>query len=199
MAAHLLMQILWVNLHSTATEKKSRQVRFNFVGGAKAYSPFLTNKQTGYARPTDQRTAVSDIPTLGHPVVAVKPEVCPTSGLHFLCEALDVPHPLPCAGCTVWSTLAERDRTSWRVLELLLERCGSVGRVFDAIGLHPEKALMYCEHHGRPRTPPLSHHKVITSDDRGGSPPSKGDDWVMPDPGQVMTGVGHVRLQVMTG
>ena len=83
-------------------EKVDRcEVRFNFVGGAKAYSSFLTNKQTGYARPTDQRTAVSDIPTLGHPVVAVKPEVCPTSGLHFLCEALDVPHPLPCAGCTV--------------------------------------------------------------------------------------------------
>ena len=36
-------------------------------------------------------------------------------------------------------------------------------------------------------------------DDRGGSVSPESDDWVMPDPGQVMTGVGHVRLQVMTG
>ena len=56
------------------------------------------------------------------------------------------------------------------------------------------KCVTYVSTTVDPGPPPLSHHKVITSDDRGGSPPSKGDDWVMPDPGQVMTGVGHVRL-----
>ena len=47
--------------------------------------------------------------------------------------------------------------------------------------------------------PPLSHHRVITSVDPGGSPGIGSDDWVSDPGGQVMTGVGQPHLTVMTG